>query len=196
MAACDVGRVPRRRRAAVLGYGYRVGPVDVRPHAIHRVLGAFQFADLLARCYLGEGPPIKARRKGRFPAPDMFLRCRRSIVFLLVRVGERLRRSSRVRIRQPTGRPYKHHDLGVAVDLTARNAVATVLGIRLSGRLAKLVGRTYHLRALPARAAASAFRRSQCRHQRRADRRDRPGRVALRNHPRQSQRRPLSPRPT
>lgn len=71
-------------------------------------------------------------------------------MFLLVRVGERLRRSSRVRIRQPTGRPYKHHDLGVAVDLTARNAVATVLGIRLSGRLAKLVGRTYHLRALPA----------------------------------------------
>ena len=135
----------------------------------------------------------QARRKGRFPAPGMYMRCRRSIVFLLVRVGERLGCSSRVRIRQPTGRPYKHHDLGVAVDLTARNAVATLLGMRLSGRLARLVGRAYHLRALPSRAAASAFRRSQCRYQRRADRRDRPGRVALRKHPRQSQRRACRP---
>ena len=36
-----------------------------------------------------------------------------------------------------------------AVDLTGRNAVATLLGVRLSGVAAKLAGRAYHLRALP-----------------------------------------------
>jgi NADH:ubiquinone reductase (H+-translocating) len=44
---------------------------------------------------------------------------------------------------------YKHRDLGFAVDLTGRNAVATPLGVRLSGVPAKLAGRAYHLRALP-----------------------------------------------
>ena len=46
-------------------------------------------------------------------------------------------------------RAYRHHDLGFAVDLTGRNAVATPLGVRLSGYLAKLAARAYHLRALP-----------------------------------------------
>jgi NADH dehydrogenase len=46
-------------------------------------------------------------------------------------------------------RPYKHHGLGFAVDLTGRNAVATPLGIRLSGVPANLAGRAYHLHALP-----------------------------------------------
>ena len=46
-------------------------------------------------------------------------------------------------------RAYKHHDLGFTVDLTGRNAVATPLGVRLSGVLAKVVGRAYHLWALP-----------------------------------------------
>ena len=46
-------------------------------------------------------------------------------------------------------RAYKHRDLGFAVDLTGRNAVATPLGVRLSGVAAKLAGRAYHLRALP-----------------------------------------------
>ncbi|MBV8217651.1 MAG: FAD-dependent oxidoreductase, partial [Solirubrobacterales bacterium] len=46
-------------------------------------------------------------------------------------------------------RAYKHHDLGFAVDLGGRNAVATPLGIPLSGLLAKLAGRAYHIKALP-----------------------------------------------
>jgi len=44
---------------------------------------------------------------------------------------------------------YKHRDLGFAVDLTGRNAMATPLGVRVSGLLAKLAGRAYHLLALP-----------------------------------------------
>ena len=44
---------------------------------------------------------------------------------------------------------YRHKDLGFAVDLTGRNAIATPLGVRLSGLLAKLAGRAYHLLALP-----------------------------------------------
>ena len=46
-------------------------------------------------------------------------------------------------------RAYKHCDLGFAVDLTGRNAVATPLGVRLIGMPAKLASRIYHLRALP-----------------------------------------------
>jgi NADH:ubiquinone reductase (H+-translocating) len=44
---------------------------------------------------------------------------------------------------------YRHKDLGFAVDLTGRNAIATPLGVRVSGLLAKLAGRAYHLLALP-----------------------------------------------
>jgi NADH:ubiquinone reductase (H+-translocating) len=44
---------------------------------------------------------------------------------------------------------YRHKDLGFAVDLTGRNAIATPLGVRVSGRLAKLAGHAYHLLALP-----------------------------------------------
>ena len=46
-------------------------------------------------------------------------------------------------------RAYKHHNLGFVVDLTGRNAIATPLGLPLSGLAAKLTGRAYHLRALP-----------------------------------------------
>ena len=46
-------------------------------------------------------------------------------------------------------RAYRHRDLGFVVDLTGRNAVGTPLGVRLSGVLAKLAGRAYHLLALP-----------------------------------------------
>jgi NADH dehydrogenase len=46
-------------------------------------------------------------------------------------------------------RTYKHHDLGFAVDFGGRNAIATPLGVSLSGPLAKLAGRAYHLYALP-----------------------------------------------
>jgi NADH dehydrogenase len=41
-------------------------------------------------------------------------------------------------------RPYRHKDLGFTVDLTGRNAVATV-GLRLRGILAKIAGRAYHV---------------------------------------------------
>jgi NADH:ubiquinone reductase (H+-translocating) len=44
---------------------------------------------------------------------------------------------------------YRHRDLGFAIDLTGRNAIATPLGVRLSGVLAKLAARGYHLLALP-----------------------------------------------
>ncbi len=44
---------------------------------------------------------------------------------------------------------YRHHDLGLVVDLGGPDAAATPLGIHLRGRLAKLVARGYHLYALP-----------------------------------------------
>jgi NADH dehydrogenase len=46
-------------------------------------------------------------------------------------------------------RAYSHRDLGFAVDLTGRNAIATPFEVRLSGVLAKLAARAYHLLALP-----------------------------------------------
>ena len=46
-------------------------------------------------------------------------------------------------------RAYRHRDLGLVVDLTGRNAIGTPLGVKLSGALAKLAGRAYHLLALP-----------------------------------------------
>lgn len=46
-------------------------------------------------------------------------------------------------------RRYKHHDLGLVVDLAGRDAVARPLGIQLAGLPAKAVTRGYHLYALP-----------------------------------------------
>ena len=48
-----------------------------------------------------------------------------------------------------TARPYRHHDLGLVVDLGGPDAAAAPLGLRLRGLLAKLVARGYHLYALP-----------------------------------------------
>lgn len=48
-----------------------------------------------------------------------------------------------------TARPYRHHDLGLVVDLGGPDAAATPLGVHLRGRLAKAVTRGYHLYALP-----------------------------------------------
>jgi NADH dehydrogenase len=56
--------------------------------------------------------------------------------------------------------PYKHRDLGFVVDLGGWQAVANPLHIPLSGHLAQLVTRAYHLYALPAnrlRVAADWF---------------------------------------
>lgn len=46
-------------------------------------------------------------------------------------------------------RAYRHKNLGLAVDLTSRNAIVTPFGVRLRGLLAKLAGGAYHLMALP-----------------------------------------------
>ncbi|WP_344072173.1 NAD(P)/FAD-dependent oxidoreductase [Streptomyces crystallinus] len=45
--------------------------------------------------------------------------------------------------------PYKHHDLGFAVDLGGVQAAANPLGVPLSGPLAGAVTRGYHLAAMP-----------------------------------------------
>lgn len=46
-------------------------------------------------------------------------------------------------------RPYRHRDLGLVADLGGSDAVASPLGVALTGRLAKAVTRGYHLYALP-----------------------------------------------
>ena len=46
-------------------------------------------------------------------------------------------------------REYKHHDLGLVVDLGGTQAVAHPLKLRLTGMLAQAVTRGYHLYALP-----------------------------------------------
>jgi NADH:ubiquinone reductase (H+-translocating) len=46
-------------------------------------------------------------------------------------------------------REYKHHDMGLVVDLGGTQAVAHPLKLRLTGMLAQAVTRGYHLYALP-----------------------------------------------
>ncbi|MFD7609374.1 NAD(P)/FAD-dependent oxidoreductase [Streptomyces sp. NPDC059828] len=46
-------------------------------------------------------------------------------------------------------RPYKHHDMGFAVDLGGAQAAANPMGIPLSGPAAGAVTRGYHLAAMP-----------------------------------------------
>jgi len=46
-------------------------------------------------------------------------------------------------------RDYKHHDMGLVVDLGPHQAVANPLKIQLSGFPAKFVARAYHLYAIP-----------------------------------------------
>ncbi|MDX3227783.1 NAD(P)/FAD-dependent oxidoreductase [Streptomyces sp. ME19-01-6] len=48
-----------------------------------------------------------------------------------------------------TRRPYKHHDLGFTVDLGGLQAAANPLRVPLSGPVAGLVTRGYHLMAMP-----------------------------------------------
>jgi NADH:ubiquinone reductase (H+-translocating) len=49
-------------------------------------------------------------------------------------------------------KPYRHKDLGLVADLGGWDAVAKPLGIPLTGPIAKVVTRGYHLYALPAAA--------------------------------------------
>jgi NADH dehydrogenase len=68
------------------------------------------------------------------------------------RQGTALGRNIAASLGVGTARPYRHRDLGLVADLGGWDAVAKPLGIPLSGPLAKVVTRGYHLYALPAMA--------------------------------------------
>jgi NADH dehydrogenase len=61
------------------------------------------------------------------------------------RQGKRVARNVAASLGLGTAQPYKHRDLGFLVDLGATAAAANPLGIPLSGPLANLVTRGYHL---------------------------------------------------
>lgn len=65
------------------------------------------------------------------------------------RQGVTVARNITRRLRGQPLRPYRHRDLGLAVDLGGTQAVARPLGRHLSGAPAQLVTRGYHLYALP-----------------------------------------------
>lgn len=66
-----------------------------------------------------------------------------------MRQGNALARNLLADLRGEPLRNYRHHDLGLVVDLGGSDAVARPLGLALQGRAAKLVTRAYHLFALP-----------------------------------------------
>ncbi|HYO36563.1 MAG TPA: FAD-dependent oxidoreductase [Geodermatophilus sp.] len=66
------------------------------------------------------------------------------------RQGVALGRNIAAALGHGTARPYRHPDLGLVADLGGFDAVARPLGIRLTGPVAKVVTRGYHLYALPA----------------------------------------------
>ena len=66
------------------------------------------------------------------------------------RQGIALGRNIAASLGHGTARPFRHRDLGLVADLGGLDAVARPLGIRLTGPVAKLVTRGYHLYALPA----------------------------------------------
>ncbi len=69
------------------------------------------------------------------------------------RQGVALARNIAAALGHGTARPYKHPDLGLVADLGGFDAVARPLGIRLTGPVAKVVTRGYHLYALPSTSA-------------------------------------------
>jgi NADH dehydrogenase len=66
------------------------------------------------------------------------------------RQGTALGRNLAAALGSGAARPYRHRDLGLVADLGGLDAVARPLGVRLTGPVAKLVTRGYHLYALPA----------------------------------------------
>lgn len=65
------------------------------------------------------------------------------------RQGEVAARNVAASLGHGTAHPYRHHDLGFAVDLGGVQAAANPLGVPLSGPLAGAVTRGYHLAAMP-----------------------------------------------
>ncbi|MEU4968937.1 NAD(P)/FAD-dependent oxidoreductase [Streptomyces smyrnaeus] len=66
-----------------------------------------------------------------------------------VRQGKTAGRNLAASFGYGASRPYKHHDLGFMVDLGGVKAAANPLRVPLSGPLANLVTRAYHLAAMP-----------------------------------------------
>lgn len=65
------------------------------------------------------------------------------------RQGKALARNVAASLGYGSRKEYKHHNLGLVVDLGPRYAVANPLNIHLSGLPAKAVTRSYHLYAIP-----------------------------------------------
>lgn len=76
------------------------------------------------------------------------------------RQGITVARNIAHRLRGQPPQPYRHRDLGLAVDLGGTQAVARPLGRHVTGIPAQMVTRGYHLYALPSRAPASGPRRT------------------------------------
>lgn len=66
-----------------------------------------------------------------------------------VRQGKRAADNALLVLRDAPLRDYRHHDLGFVADLGGWKAVATPLGIPMSGLPAKVITKGYHLHALP-----------------------------------------------
>ncbi|MEU5836597.1 NAD(P)/FAD-dependent oxidoreductase [Streptomyces diacarni] len=66
-----------------------------------------------------------------------------------VRQGKTAGRNLAASFGHGASRPYKHHDLGFMVDLGGVQAAANPLRVPLSGPLANLVTRGYHLASMP-----------------------------------------------
>ena len=66
-----------------------------------------------------------------------------------VRQGKSVARNVAASLGVGRRKRYKHRDLGLVVDLGPGYAVANPLGLKLSGRPAKIAARGYHLASLP-----------------------------------------------
>jgi NADH dehydrogenase len=65
------------------------------------------------------------------------------------RQGKVLARNVAASLGYGTKKDYRHHNMGLVVDLGPRYAVANPLNVQLSGFPAKVVTRAYHLLAIP-----------------------------------------------
>jgi NADH dehydrogenase len=82
--------------------------------------------------------PAKRRRKPSPPTAQHALR-----------QGRRAADNVTASLRGRKPKPFRYRTLGVFVDMGQRNAVATVLGVRLRGFPAWFAARTYHLALMP-----------------------------------------------